>query len=173
MACRRRPTGDDLKRRGGCRGQLERNQRRYRSVMTTALVLRRASAMVAAAGEKPSPAVHVSITVTAHVLSTIGLLIATCPEIALTDVADSGLRGYAMATNPIRLDALTGDPTVVIHASGIDEPTALTLQVRLEASAPTSETSVVLLHDFGDLTLTAEAPVASLPLPLSSFHTSS
>jgi hypothetical protein len=78
-----------------------------------------------------------------------------------------------MATKPIRLDALTGDPTVVIRASGIDEPTALALQVRLEASAPTSETSVALLHDFGDLTLSAEAPVATLQLPLSSFHTNS
>jgi hypothetical protein len=129
--------------------------------------------MVAAAGETPSPAVHVSITVTAQALRDIGLLIAACPEIALADVADSGLRGYEMATHPIRLDALTGDPTVVIHASGIDEPTALTLQVRLEASAPISGTSVALLHDFGDLTLTAEAPVASLQLPLSSFLSSS
>jgi hypothetical protein len=129
--------------------------------------------MVSAAAEKPSPAAHVSITVTAKALSTIDLLIATCPCIALTDVGHTGLCGYEMATKPIRLDALTGDPTVVIRASGIDEPTALALQVRLEASAPTSETSVALLHDFGDLTLSAEAPVASLQLPLSSFHTNS
>ena len=154
-------------------GNLNGTHAANRSVMTTALVLRRASAMVAAAGGKPSQAVHVSITVTAQALSTIGLLIATCPEIALTDVAESVLRGYEMAANPIRLDALTGDPTVVIRASGINEPTALTLQVRLEASAPTTETSVALDHDFGDLTLTAEAPVANLQLPLSGFHTSS
>jgi hypothetical protein len=129
--------------------------------------------MVAAARDKPTPAVHVSITVTAQALSSIGLLIATCPEIALTDVAESGLSGYEMTTYPIRLDALTGDPTVVIRARGIDEPTALALQVRLEASAQTSERSIALLHDFGDLTLTAEAPAASLQLPLSSFDTSS
>jgi hypothetical protein len=154
-------------------GNLNGNQGCYRSVMTSALVLRRASAMLAAAGETPSPAAHLSITVTAQALSDIGLLIASCPEIAINDIADSGLRGYSMATNPIRLDALTGDPTVMIRASGIDEPTALTLQGRLEASPPTNETSVALLHDFGDLTLTAEAPVARLLLSLSSFHANS
>src|ERR1700728_1452274 len=145
MACHRLASDNDLERRGGCRGRLEQNQRHYRSVMTTALVLRRASAMVAAARDKPTPAVHVSITVTAQALSSIGLLIATCPEIALTDVAESGLSGYEMTTYPIRLDALTGDPTVVIRARGIDEPTALALQVRLEASAQTSERSIALL----------------------------
>jgi hypothetical protein len=126
--------------------------------------------MVAAAGERAGPGAGISITITAKALGEIDLVIATCPEIALADIAESGLQSYEMATNLVRLDALTGDPTVVVRAREIEEPTGVTLQIRVEASGPNAETNVSLPHDFGDVTLTAETPMASLPLPLSSFR---
>lgn len=146
-------------------------------IVTTALVLRRASAMMAAVGQQPSSTAQVSITVTAQVLGDITLLIASCQGILLSDVIDSNLdsnlRGFDMDTHPIRLDTLSADPRVVIHADGIDQPTALSLQVRLEAAALTSYANVALLHDFGGLILTAHAPVASFRLPLSRLRASS
>lgn len=142
-------------------------------IMTTALVLRRATAMISATGQQPNSAALVSITVAAQVLGDITLLLASCQEISLSDVNDSHQRGVEMDTHPVRLDALSGDPRVVIRVDGIDQPAALSLQVRLEATALTGEFSVALLHNFGGITLTARAPVASLRLPLRRLHANS
>ncbi|WP_231382487.1 hypothetical protein [Mycobacterium simiae] len=114
-----------------------------------------------------------SITVAAQVLGDITLLLASCQEISLSDVNDSHQRGLEMDTHPVRLDALSGDPRVVIRVNGIDQPAALSLQVRLEATALTGEFSVALLHNFGGITLTAQAPVANLRLPLRRLHANS
>ncbi|MFP1154294.1 hypothetical protein ACK280_19685 [Mycobacterium sherrisii] len=141
--------------------------------MTTALVLRRALAMLAAAGEQPSSTARVSITVMARVLGDVTLVIASCHQIPLRDVTESVPRVFDMDTHPIRLDTLSGDPRVVIRADGIDLPADLSLRVHLEATALTSDSTAALLHDFGELTLTAQAPMVNLQLPLGHLRASS
>jgi hypothetical protein len=133
--------------------------------MTGGLVFTAASVLVAATPQA-NPLGSVSITVTAKALGRIELLIADCAEIDLAPAAGSEARSYEMATRPVRLDTLTGEPTVVVRAIGIADAAALTLGIRLEASQRVGDIAVVLNHDFGNVDLTAGSPVAVMRLPL-------
>ena len=75
-----------------------------------------------------------------------------------------------MVTIPIRLDTLSGDPAVVIRAIGIVERTDLVVAVRFEVEDRFKQRTLVFHHDFGDVCLTAESPVATRRLPLSRFR---
>jgi len=112
----------------------------------------------------------VSISITAKVLAAIDLLLADCAEIVLAGVAGCGPRSYGMATRPIRLDALTGDPTVVVRAIGVGGSGELRVALRLEFGHPDGGDALVLDHEFGDVGVTEQAPVAAMPLPVRRFR---
>ncbi|OBA72584.1 hypothetical protein A5641_07915 [Mycobacterium sp. 1554424.7] len=117
-----------------------------------------------------SPAGSVSIVVTAKALAEIDLLIAKCcVHIVRANASGpgSGQRSYEMVTTPIRLDTLSGDLTVVIRSTGIDEPTHLVVSVRFKVEDRFKKRILTFHHDFGDICLTAESPVATKRLPLS------
>jgi hypothetical protein len=65
------------------------------------------------------------------------------------------------------LDTLSGDPAVVIRATGIVERTDLVVAMRFEAEDRFKQRTLVFHHDFGDVCLTAESPAATRRLPLS------
>jgi hypothetical protein len=139
--------------------------------MAEGVVLTGASALVRTAPPGTSLAGSASIIVTAKALAEIDLLIAKCcVDIVLADAPDSGQRSYEMVTVPIRLDTLSGDPAVVIRAIGIVERTDLVLTVRFEFEDRFKQRTLVFHHDFGDVCLTAESPVATRRLPLSLFR---
>jgi hypothetical protein len=75
-----------------------------------------------------------------------------------------------MVTTPIRLDTLSSDPAVVIRAIDIVERTDLAVAVRFEVNDRFKQRTLVFHHDFGDVCLTAESPVATRRLPLSQFR---
>ena len=130
-----------------------------------------ASALVRTAPPGTSLAGSASIIVTAKALAEIDLLIAKCcVDIVVANTTGSGQRSYEMATIPIRLDTLSGDPAVVIRAIGIVELTDLVLAMRLEFEDRFKQRTLVFHHDFGDVRLTAESPVATRRLPLSRFR---
>jgi hypothetical protein len=131
-------------------------------VMSAGSVLTSAAAIVATPIRRGS----VSISITAKVLGTIGLLLADRTEIVLADVADCGPRSYDMATRPIRLDTLTGDTTVLVRAVGVGGSGELMVAVRLEFNDPHGGSSLVLDHDFGDVGVTEQTPLAAMPLPV-------
>lgn len=139
--------------------------------MAEGVVLTGASARVTTAPPRTSPAGSVSIIVTAKVLAEIDLLIAkSCVDIVLASGPGSGQLSYEMVTMPIRLDTLSGDPAVVIRAVGIVERTDLVVAVRFEVEDRFKQRTLVFHHDFGDVCLTAESPVATKRLPLSRFR---
>ena len=139
--------------------------------MAEGVVLTGASALVTTAPPRTSLAGSVSIMVTAKVLAEIDLLIAkSCVDIVLANRSGSGQLSYEMVTIPIRLDTLSGDPAVMIRAVGIVERTDLVVAVRFEFEDRFKQRTLVSHHDFGDVCLTAESPVATKRLPLSRFR---
>jgi hypothetical protein len=139
--------------------------------MTEGLILAAAAAIVGTARSPASPVGSVSLVVTARALGTIDLMIAKCEDIALVDLSDSGgPRSYEMATTPIRVEALSGDPVVVIRATGVAERTDLALAVRFEFKDSFGTNVLAFHNDFGAVPLTTESPAASLRLPLRSFR---
>lgn len=139
--------------------------------MAEGFVLTGAAAFVTVAPPGASPAGSVSITVTAKALAEIDLLIAKrCVDIDLADIAGGVQRNYEMVTRPIRLDTLSSDPAVVIRAIDIVERTDLVVAVQFELNDFVKQRTSMLHHDFGDVCLTAESPVATRPLPLSRFR---
>jgi hypothetical protein len=134
------------------------------------LVLTAAAAFVRGGPPRGVTSGRLSIAITAKVLSMIDLLIAQCADIDLDEVSDHlDQRRYAMATNPIRLDTLSGDLAVVIRAADMAERVGLVLAVRLEGCPGSSESTFAFHHEFAGITLTAEAPEASMLLPLRDF----
>lgn len=139
--------------------------------MAEGVVLTGAAALVRVAPPGASPAGSVSITVTAKALAEIDLLIAKrCVDINLAEVPGGVQRNYEMVTRPIRLDTLTRDPAVVIRAIDIVGRTDLVVAVRFELNDLVQQRTSVFLHDFGDVCLTVESPVATMLLPLSRFR---
>jgi hypothetical protein len=139
--------------------------------MAEGVVLTGASALVTTAPPRTSPAGSVSIMVTAKVLAEIDLLIAkSCVDIVLPNAPGSGQHSYEMATIPIRLDTLSGDPAVVIRAVGIVERTDLVVAVRFVLEDRFKQRTLVFHHDFGDVCLTTGSPVATKRLPMSRFR---
>ena len=139
--------------------------------MAEGVVLTGASALVTTAPPDMSPAGRVSIMVTAKALGEIDLLIAKCcVDIDLADAPSSGQHSYEMVAIPIRLDTLNGDPTVVIRAIGIVARTDLVVVVRFELDDRFKQRTLVFHHNFGDICLTADSPVATRRLPLSRFR---
>jgi hypothetical protein len=139
--------------------------------MAEGVVLTGASALVAIAPPGGSFAGSVSLMVTAKALSEIDLLIAKCRvDIVLGNAPGSGRRNYEMATIPIRLDTLSGDPALVVRAIDIVERTDLTVAVRFELADRFNQRTSVFDHEFRDVRLTAESPVATRRLPLSRFR---
>lgn len=138
--------------------------------MAEGVVLTGAVVLVATAPRGSSPAGSLSIMVTARVLAEIDILIAKpCVDIDLAD-AHGAQRNYEMVTTPIRLDTLSGDPAVVIRAINIVERTDLVVAVRFEVNDRFNQRTLLFHHDFGDVCLTAESPVATRRLPLSRFR---
>jgi hypothetical protein len=137
--------------------------------MAEGVVLTGASAFVTTAPPGKSLAGGVSIMVTAKVLAEIDLLIAKCC-VDFANAPGSLQRSYEMITIPVRLDTLSGDPAVVIRAIGIIKHTDLVVAVRFEAEDRFKQRTLVFHHDFGDVCLTAESPVATRRLPLSRFR---
>src|SRR5947209_11743629 len=120
--------------------------------MAEGVVLTGASALVTIAPPGTSPAGSVSIMVTAKVLADIALLIARCCLDFVLATAPGALQhSYEMATIPIRLDTLSGDPAVVIRAIGIVERTDLVVTVRFEIEDRFKQRTLVFRHDFGDV----------------------
>jgi hypothetical protein len=139
--------------------------------MAEGVVLTGAAALVTTAPPGASPAGSVSIMVTAKALAEIDLLIAKrCVDIDLADAPGGVRRNYEMVTRPIRLDTLSSDPAVVIRAIDIVERTDLAVAVRFEVNDRFKQRTLVFHHDFGDVCLTAESPVATRRLPLSQFR---
>jgi hypothetical protein len=137
--------------------------------MAEGVVLTGASALVTTALPGTSPAGSVSIMVTAKVLAEIDILIAKCC-VDFVNAPRSLQRSYEMITTPIRLDTLSGDPAVVIRAIGIIKRTDLVVAVRFEVEDRFKQRTLLFHHDFGDVCLTAESPVATRRLPLSRFR---
>lgn len=145
--------------------------------MAEGVVLAGASALVRTAPKGASPAGSVSIMVIAKALSEIDLLIAKC----CVDIVGASSSGpgsgsgsgrwtYEMATTPIRLDTLSGDPSVVIRSTGSVERTHLVVSVRFEVIDRFRQCTYTFHHDFGDVCLTAQTPVVTRQLPLSRFR---
>lgn len=137
--------------------------------MTVGVVLTGASARVATTPSAASPAGSVSILVTAKVLGEIDLLIAKCCVDVVRFNAPAQ-RDYELVTSPIRLDTLSGDPAVVIRASGSVERIDMVVAMRFEIEDRSTQRGFVFDHNFGDVCLTAAAPVITRRLPLSRFR---
>jgi hypothetical protein len=135
--------------------------------MTDGLVLFAVAVIVGSALPQTNSAAKVSVVVTAKALAQIDLLIASSSDIALADLAVCpGRSSYEMATTPIRLDALSGEPVVVVRAMGIGECAELMLAVRFELKDIFGRHVSVFQHDFGEVRLTADSPEARMRLSL-------
>ncbi|OBG62596.1 hypothetical protein A5703_21120 [Mycobacterium sp. E188] len=75
-----------------------------------------------------------------------------------------------MVTAPIRLDTISGDPTVVIRYTGIAERTELAVSLRFEAEDRFTQRTLTFQHDFGGVCLTAQSPVVTRRMPLRRFR---
>ncbi|SRX96194.1 hypothetical protein MSP7336_04470 [Mycobacterium shimoidei] len=136
--------------------------------MAEGVVLTRAAALLTLTPAGPSPTGSLSIVVTAQALAEYDLLLAKCcVDIDLADVPGGVQHTYEMVTRPIRLDTLSSDPAVVIRAIDIVGRTDLVMAVRFELNDRFKQRTSVFRHDFGDICLTAESPVATRRLPLS------
>ncbi|OBI27644.1 hypothetical protein A5709_04940 [Mycobacterium sp. E1386] len=115
--------------------------------------------------------------VIAKALSEIDLLIAKCcvdivgaSSSGSGSGSGSGQRSYEMVTTPVRLDTLSGDPWMVIRSTGSVERTHLVVSVRFQVADRFRQCTFTFHHDFGDVCLTAQSPVATRQLPLGRFR---
>lgn len=141
--------------------------------MGEGVVLTGACALVSAAARGTRPTGSASIMVTAKVLAEIDLLIAKCC-VDIIGATPSGSRfaqrRYEMVTAPIRLDTISGDPTVVIRYTGIAERTELAVSLRFEAEDRFTQRTLTFHHDVGGVCLTAQSPVVTRRMPLRRFR---
>lgn len=135
--------------------------------MSEGVVLTGAAALVTIALPGSGPAGSVSIMITAKALDVDLLIAKCCIDVVLAVASGAGQCSHEMVTRPIRLDTLSGDPAVVIRAVGNLARTDLVVAVRFEIDDRFKQRTLVFHHDFGDICLTAESPVATRRLPLS------
>lgn len=137
-------------------------------MMVDALTLTAASAALTA------PTIHsatgeVSIVIIAKALSTIDILLAQHPQIALKDLAPTSTHPYAMELVPILVKTITGNPMVHIQAAGIGGEVHVSVKLQFTMEDRRTRSTFVAEHTLDDVHLSPQALTFIAALPESAF----
>ena len=133
--------------------------------MATKLLLTRAAVLMTVAREAVEFPGRLSVAITAKALVTYDLLLARYAEIIPVEASATGQRLHEMAVRPTRLDILTGYPALTISATAVAAPIEITSVLHLTLNDPSVNCVFTTHHAVGDLTLSAQKPSFTMPLP--------
>lgn len=120
------------------------------------------TAVAVAAVHHPQSRGFISITLTGKSLSN-DLLLGYTGDIALPTLGDhADPSRYRMRVVPLRLDILSGLPTILVVSRDVTQPTQLRLVIELTAHNPHTDTTSVMACEYDSVRLDALTPSALL-----------